>query len=166
MATCTDSWRSTVLTLFAAVLGLVFLLAGAANACPHHKVAQKQADSAAAQHERMSEPPATRSKGHEDAFRTARDSGGAVAECPRMRHSGISDCSTCCGIGSIAAQRPQETVLVDTAPAQPFLPDVISAALSAAIPTAADPFPDRQPYPAVAQTGKTRLVSISRRLRL
>lgn len=165
MQACTDTWRSTVLTLFAAVLGLVLLSVGAANACPHHKAAQKQAAVAAVQHERMSEPPATKPQEPEHASHATRSPGHRLAACPRMRHGGISDCSTCCGIGSTNAQRPQDVVLVDI-PAEPTVLDALAGMLLPAMPTAVDPFPDRQWHSAAEQTGKTRLVSISRRLRL
>ena len=166
MPTGIDNWRSTTLTLFAAVLGLVFLLADSASACPHHMAAKKPADAATAHQERMSVSPATKAKTNDHASHSTRETRRTAVECPHRLHGGIYDCSTCCGIGSTNAQRPQDIALVDLAPADSSVPDIPVTTLSPATSTAAEPFPDRQSDSSLGQNGKTRLVSISRRLRL
>lgn len=162
MQTCTDSWRSTALTLLAAVVGLVFLLVGTAHACPHHMAAQKQAGNAVAHHERVNEPAAAKPEKVERASHSTRGSGHKAAEC-RM---GMHDCSTCCGIGVTNAQRPQDVALVDSAPATPSVPDLPVSTLVSAITVISDPFPDRQTESLLGEAGKARLVTVSRRLRL
>ena len=162
----TNSWRATALTLFAAALALVFLLATGANACPEHHAGQNQAHAAVPQSEPLLQEASQTLAMHAGASVAVQDNGDTPVNCMRLRCCGTPVSSTCCATGNVALQRSEEIgVKSDERKHALTLATPITAPVPAAQSLALEA-PHLGGHEHIRQIGKSRLVAISHRLRL